>query len=187
MAKLKKLEYISMNSCVVNGSLTDIGIDQMSALTGLVLEDNEIIGTIPDLKQNNLWQFDVSSNMIEGTIPESVGTLPQLHILDLSRNKLTGSIPYTFAHLAIVAKNPPGYASMDLSNNFLSGVVPDIGWGVWHGYPGCDSQPSTDPSNCCRFGNNADFMCPFPDNACFDDSGLHGGFPTCKNRTEVIV
>ncbi|KAG7991809.1 hypothetical protein I3843_02G096800 [Carya illinoinensis] len=61
--------------------------------------------------------IDLSRNRFEGEIPEAVGHLQGLNLLNISNNFLTGPIPFTLANLRKLE-------SLDLSQNKLSGVIP---------------------------------------------------------------
>ncbi|CAL1414493.1 unnamed protein product [Linum trigynum] len=62
--------------------------------------------------------MDFSSNSFVGEIPLQIGSdLIEIKVLNLSYNKLTGSIPSTLSNLQQIE-------SLDLSNNNLSGVIP---------------------------------------------------------------
>ncbi|KAF5449447.1 hypothetical protein F2P56_029890 [Juglans regia] len=61
--------------------------------------------------------IDLSNNRFEGEIPDVVGNLKGLHLLNLSSNFLTGPIPFTLANLT-------GLEVLDLSQNKLSGAIP---------------------------------------------------------------
>ncbi|KAL1118680.1 hypothetical protein V6Z11_D01G052700 [Gossypium hirsutum] len=61
--------------------------------------------------------IDMSSNRFEGTIPETVGNLISLKVLNLSHNHLTGHIPSSLGNLAQLE-------SLDLSCNKLVGEIP---------------------------------------------------------------
>ncbi|KAL5838557.1 hypothetical protein ACOSQ3_015726 [Xanthoceras sorbifolium] len=61
--------------------------------------------------------MDFSSNQFEGQIPETVGKLISLKILNFSRNNLTGFIPSFL-------KNLMELESLDLSWNELDGKIP---------------------------------------------------------------
>ncbi|KAJ4889088.1 receptor like protein 6 [Raphanus sativus] len=72
--------------------------------------------------------IDFSGNRIHGQVPESVGLLKELHVLNLSRNAFTGHIPSSLANLTALE-------SLDLSQNKLSGEIPpklgdlsSLGW-----------------------------------------------------------
>ncbi|KAF8020708.1 hypothetical protein BT93_G1211 [Corymbia citriodora subsp. variegata] len=64
-----------------------------------------------------LFSMDLSSNALDGKIPEGLTWLAQLQNLNLSRNKLIGEIPADIGNLKKLE-------SLDLSNNKLSGGIP---------------------------------------------------------------
>ena len=61
--------------------------------------------------------MDLSSNKFDGEIPNIVGNLKALNMLNLSNNVLSGSIPSSLANLS-------NLESLDLSQNMLSGEIP---------------------------------------------------------------
>ncbi|XP_027167343.1 receptor-like protein 7 [Coffea eugenioides] len=61
--------------------------------------------------------IDFSSNVFEGSIPETIGELRALYLLNLSHNGLTGTIPKSIGNLTQLE-------SLDLSMNRLSGMIP---------------------------------------------------------------
>ncbi|KAG6643447.1 receptor-like protein 6 [Carya illinoinensis] len=61
--------------------------------------------------------IDFSCNNFDGHIPEELGGLKYLHILNLSHNAFTGQIPSTLAKLS-------NLESLDLSSNELTGEIP---------------------------------------------------------------
>ncbi|KAH0926075.1 hypothetical protein HID58_018331, partial [Brassica napus] len=61
--------------------------------------------------------IDFSGNRIHGQVPESIGLLQGLYVLNLSRNAFTGHIPSSLANLTALE-------SLDLSQNKLSGEIP---------------------------------------------------------------
>lgn len=62
--------------------------------------------------------IDLSNNRLEGTIPESFGSLVSLRVLSLSHNGFTGNIPYQLGSMTDLE-------SLDLSCNQLSGEIPE--------------------------------------------------------------
>ncbi|KAI3849237.1 hypothetical protein MKX03_001636 [Papaver bracteatum] len=89
-------------------------------LISVVLPFNELSGQIPDTLQycDSLQYLDLSDNKISGTIPSKICTwLPLLTSLDLSGNELSGSIPLNLANCTYLNK-------LSLSNNRLSGQIP---------------------------------------------------------------
>ncbi|CAF1859079.1 unnamed protein product, partial [Brassica oleracea var. botrytis] len=61
--------------------------------------------------------IDFSENKLGGQIPESIGLLKSLIVLNLSNNDFTGHIPSSWANLTRLE-------SLDLSRNQLSGKIP---------------------------------------------------------------
>ncbi|CAF2052108.1 hypothetical protein YC2023_112619 [Brassica napus] len=61
--------------------------------------------------------IDFSENKLEGQIPESIGLLKSLIVLNLSSNDFTGHVPSSWANLTSLE-------SLDLSRNQLTGTIP---------------------------------------------------------------
>lgn len=61
--------------------------------------------------------IDMSHNALTGIIPEEMGVLQGLYMLNLSHNRLSGEIPKTIGDMK-------GLESLDLSFNTLSGEIP---------------------------------------------------------------
>ncbi|XP_026416007.1 receptor-like protein 35 [Papaver somniferum] len=61
--------------------------------------------------------FDISCNALEGYIPEEIGLLKGLMILNLSHNRFSGIIPRGIGGIS-------GLESLDLSFNELTGQIP---------------------------------------------------------------
>ncbi|KAM1765362.1 hypothetical protein ACFX11_004498 [Malus domestica] len=64
-----------------------------------------------------VYSIDLSSNNLEGEIPEEMTSLIALGTLNLSRNQLRGNIPSTIGNLRWLE-------TLDLSHNRLSGQIP---------------------------------------------------------------
>ncbi|XP_060668126.1 receptor-like protein 33 [Ziziphus jujuba] len=64
-------------------------------LTAIDFSSNEFEGEIPELLGNlkGLSLLNLSNNKLVGGIPASLGSIEELETLDLSRNKLSGEIP----------------------------------------------------------------------------------------------
>ncbi|MXW09885.1 MAG: hypothetical protein F4X47_01545 [Gammaproteobacteria bacterium] len=88
-------------------------------VTGLVLSDNNLSGTIPPEIGNltQLTQMDLEDNELTGPIPPELGDLPQLRRLVLGANELTGTIPPELGRLSQLTM-------LDLGRNSLSGTIP---------------------------------------------------------------
>ncbi|KAG6557909.1 hypothetical protein Mapa_000087 [Marchantia paleacea] len=73
-------------------------LGQLTALTDLWLDNNQIKGVIPDLSTLKLLKtLHLQNNSLAGGIPETLALLPALTELFLSDNKLSGPIPASLA------------------------------------------------------------------------------------------
>ncbi|CAM8947020.1 unnamed protein product [Rhodiola kirilowii] len=80
---------------------------------------NQFSGEIPDVIGNltSLHVLNLSHNMFSSHTPASLGNLKNLESLDLSQNRLTGQIPAELATLTFLSV-------MNLSYNYLEGKIP---------------------------------------------------------------
>ncbi|CAA0395133.1 unnamed protein product [Arabidopsis thaliana] len=77
----------------------------------------ELVGSVFTIYKT----MDVSGNRFEGRIPESIGLLKELIVLNMSNNGFTGRIPPSLSNLTDLE-------SLDLSKNRLSGEIsPELG------------------------------------------------------------
>jgi len=92
----------------------------LTSLTSLVLENNELNGLLPDFLQSpNLTTLNLRSNQLSGSIPPSIWDIPKLNVLDLSNNNLSGNlVPITSTSC------PASLTTVNLGNNSLSGSFP---------------------------------------------------------------
>ncbi|CAN1169369.1 Receptor-like protein EIX2 [Linum perenne] len=67
---------------------------------------------------NSLMFLDMSSNSLEGEIPDTLGVLQKLQTLDLSRNGFRGSIPNSIGKMSSLKQ-------LDLSFNSMDGSIPE--------------------------------------------------------------
>ncbi len=88
------------------------GVDTNSAgrVIGLVLDDNNLVGTLPP-ELGSLAQLErlvLNGNRISGRIPPELGNLTNLTMLTLRTNSLEGPIPSELGALARISHTEPG-------------------------------------------------------------------------------
>ncbi|XP_028792844.1 receptor-like protein EIX2 [Neltuma alba] len=90
-------------------------------LHSFYLSQCNLRGQIPDLSgYRNLMSLDLSNNKLKGSIPKWLGQLHRLTILDLSNNSFHGSIPSDLLNASALLDY------LDISFNNLSGPLPNI-------------------------------------------------------------
>ena len=95
-------------------------LGNLGKLEVLVLSGNRLTGPIDDFtwaNLGNLKELDLSENLLEWGIPETMGELSLLERLNLSHNRLSGKIPETLGDLGSLQR-------LNLSHNRLSGEIP---------------------------------------------------------------
>ncbi|KAJ8542260.1 hypothetical protein K7X08_017126 [Anisodus acutangulus] len=135
LMKLENLQYISLANNNLSGPIPD----NLDGLKMMTKRQNEvtILGYVYSLKFTGAqleivtkgqthWLesvysyntgFDVSSNSLTGKIPEKIGLLSGLLLLNLSHNNLFGLIPKTIGEMISLE-------SLDLSYNHFTGEIP---------------------------------------------------------------
>ncbi|KAF2284787.1 hypothetical protein GH714_030394 [Hevea brasiliensis] len=90
-----------------------------SILTAIDFSYNKFEGEIPDIIGNlqQLYLLNLSNNLLNGHIPSSLANLTELECLDLSRNMLSGKLPPELSKLTFLS-------SFDVSYNQLEGSIP---------------------------------------------------------------
>ncbi|XP_020221557.1 receptor-like protein kinase HSL1 [Cajanus cajan] len=121
IGRLKELRHLDLQYCLLNGTFpAEIG--NLSNLETLDLSSNIFA---PSRLHNNwtllnkLKEFYMFDSNLVGQIPETIGDMVALEILDISQNSLSGQIPkglFLLKNLSI----------MFLSRNKLSGALPDV-------------------------------------------------------------
>jgi Leucine-rich repeat (LRR) protein len=83
------------------------------------LSSNRFVGEIPEFigNLNGVQLLNLSNNALTGHIPSSLGNLTELEALDLSQNKLSGEIPQQLTQLTFLEV-------FNVSHNNLMGPIP---------------------------------------------------------------
>ncbi|CAL5008276.1 unnamed protein product [Urochloa decumbens] len=105
-------------------SMTNTSLKSLCSLRILHLENcfaqgniTELIQKLPQCLSNQLQELYLSLNQLTGALPNSMGHLTSLVILDLGRNNITGPLPTSIGHFSSLR-------TLDLSDNHLIGHVP---------------------------------------------------------------
>ncbi|XP_075648399.1 LRR receptor-like serine/threonine-protein kinase EFR [Castanea sativa] len=143
LANLDKLIFLRLEYNHFTG-IIPASFGRFQKLQALFLRGNSLSGEIPTSIGNltELFQLFLNENLFEGTIPPSIVNCQLLQFLDISLNKLNGSIsqhtglsslPLVFLNLShnlltgklpFEAANLKNINELDVSNNHLSGEIP---------------------------------------------------------------
>ncbi|XP_019464530.1 PREDICTED: receptor protein kinase-like protein ZAR1 [Lupinus angustifolius] len=123
LCTIPRLENLDISGNSFSGEIPQ-QLNNCKNLQRLILARNNFSGDIPTSvwpELQNLVELDLSANDLEGSIPEEIGELKSLAgTLNLSFNHLSGKIPKSLGKL-------PSTVSFDLSNNNLTGQIPETG------------------------------------------------------------
>ncbi|KAG4386139.1 hypothetical protein GLYMA_12G231800v4 [Glycine max] len=114
-----KLDRLDLQGTSLDGPIPSV-ISYLTNLTELRISDLKgPTMTFPNLKNLKLLlKLELRNCLITGPIPNYIGEIESLKIIDLSSNMLTGSIPDSFQDLG-------NLNYLFLTNNSLSGPIPD--------------------------------------------------------------
>ncbi|MBS1601953.1 MAG: hypothetical protein JST42_04745, partial [Bacteroidetes bacterium] len=114
--RMSRLTTLGLNRNQLTGSIPDLG--ENTSLHNLVLSGNQLSGSFLPLKScKGLQQLDLSYNQFADTLPGFMGDFPDLNLIDLSHNHMTGKIPGSLCH--------PPLSTLILSSNRFTGTIPD--------------------------------------------------------------
>ncbi|KAJ3693226.1 hypothetical protein LUZ60_008706 [Juncus effusus] len=139
-------------------------------------------------KNGSMIFLDLSYNKLTGTVPETLGFMVYLQVLNLGHNDLTGTIPDSFSHLKSIG-------ALDLSNNRLTGLIPsglgtlnfladfDVSNNELTGPIPTSGQLTTFPSS--RYMNNSG-LCGVPLPPCGHGTGFNNSNPNSMSKKKFI-
>ncbi|PUZ51699.1 hypothetical protein GQ55_6G209400 [Panicum hallii var. hallii] len=120
-ADFSSLAVLNLDSCGLTGTFPS-WIFRIKSLMSLDVSGNEnLCGELPEFIQGSALQvLRLSGTKFSGKIPESIGSLRNLTVLDLSNCLLYGPIP-SFSQWPMISR-------VDLSGNNLTGSLPSDGY-----------------------------------------------------------
>ncbi|KAF8041924.1 hypothetical protein BT93_A0504 [Corymbia citriodora subsp. variegata] len=104
---------------VVKGMVLDYKTLDLQLMVNLDLSSNKLNGPIPEelTLLSKLRGLNLSRNFLSGGIPTIIGDMKLLESLDLSNNSLSGTIPQSFSAFTSLSK-------LNLSHNNFTGPIP---------------------------------------------------------------
>ena len=100
-------QHIGLNTSTVSNSYYEASVSLV--VKGMELEVKNILYIYSSI--------DLSSNKFDGRVPQVIGELKSLRLLNLSHNSLTDNIPSSLGNMSLLE-------SLDLSSNQLTGKIP---------------------------------------------------------------
>ncbi|KAK1260543.1 hypothetical protein QJS04_geneDACA001977 [Acorus gramineus] len=122
MGNLCNLQTLDLSLNSISGSVESFSGCLGAHLETLTIEGAKLDGRLSDqlLSQfSKLKTLDLNGNLLNGSIPASIGKLLSLTELNLGRNKLSGIIPSSIGQLSELER-------LDLSSNYFEGVVSEV-------------------------------------------------------------
>lgn len=113
------LEQLDLSFNRVAGRLPDF--PATSPLVSLRLSNNDLAFKLPTLPEYTLITADFSGNRFTGVIPQQWGNLQNAEFVDVSKNRLNGTVPLELAKIA-----SGGRLTFRAFENFLRGVLPNL-------------------------------------------------------------
>ena len=94
-------------------------------VTGVILRDNNLTGTLPNLADlSGTGIFDLSGNALEGPLPNREELPEMLFELDLSHNQFSG--PLSASVISAAGMDSPGWMRLKLTGNQITGPLPEV-------------------------------------------------------------
>ncbi|KAG1335444.1 putative LRR receptor-like serine/threonine-protein kinase [Cocos nucifera] len=115
------LQHLDVSSNMLGGRMPNSIANLSTRLETLLLRHNHISGVIPDGvgKLINLSVLDMSTNLLQGSLHAEIGKLWRLQYLNLGENMIYGEIPSTLGNLTKMN-------TLYLQQNDLEGGIPSV-------------------------------------------------------------
>ncbi|GAB2279490.1 hypothetical protein Dimus_014130 [Dionaea muscipula] len=138
---------VSLQRLEIQGNRFTGEFPQLTGLTGLYFldaSDNAISGVVPAAFPASTVMISMRNNHLRGAIPDEIGSLGYLQVLDLSHNELDGPVPaslftnpslqqltlsnnrLSWVQVPVDLGSRSGLIAVDLSGNELGGLLPDF-------------------------------------------------------------
>lgn len=150
-AGLESLRILRLNANKLVGSIPNT-LSNLTSIEELHLNDNQLTGLMESwTKLKAMKNLRLHGNVMQGTLPSSMGDMSQLKLLAAQNNFLTGSIPTSLGYLKQLSH-------LDLSNNYFQGELPTYFSTIRYLSVAIRSQ-SPDSSPCDRQGLGPLYHC----------------------------
>lgn len=144
LGRLSRLVELNLSQNSLSGSLPS-ELRRLTSLRRLTIGDNGLEGPLPEGLFSNLAQLQIvvlSGNKLDGALPVALFQIPNLQFLDVSRNNFTGALPSLSSNISVtgamfnlsdnllygnLTSSLGKFSSIDLSNNYFEGKVPEDG------------------------------------------------------------
>uniref|UniRef100_A0A0D9XBD3 Protein kinase domain-containing protein n=1 Tax=Leersia perrieri TaxID=77586 RepID=A0A0D9XBD3_9ORYZ len=146
IGQLRSLRALNLAGNAFSGSIP-ANLTILPNLTAVSLANNFFSGELPTGGFPALQVLDVSSNLLNGTLPSDFGSAA-LRYVNLSSNRLAGAIPPE------MATRMPANVTIDLSYNNLTGAIPTVA-------PFAVQRPTAFAGNAELCGRPLDSLCAF--------------------------
>ncbi|KAG1363937.1 Receptor protein kinase-like protein [Cocos nucifera] len=119
VGEMKSLQFLNLSGNALFGRVPS-NLTLLPNLTTISLGNNYLSGGLPGGGFEQLEILDLSSNLVNGSLPPDLG-VKSLRYLNLSSNRIAGEIPPE------LAARIPANALIDFSFNNLTGEIPQSG------------------------------------------------------------
>ncbi|KAB1210427.1 Brassinosteroid LRR receptor kinase [Morella rubra] len=121
LSSCQHLTFLNLSSNLFSGPIPELPVENLSFLS---LASNDFQGEIPSslagvCTSGSLSELDLSANKLSGTVPTVLSACTSLESFDISQNNFSGQLPIEiFSRMSNLKK-------LDLSFNSFLGVLPD--------------------------------------------------------------